>query len=104
MNSSITISDDIQPLKMESQPLDSRLAESLVSSLESLVNEKRAKILPAKKSDIMKKCMQLIFLIYIVARSILSSRKKIAEPEADSIFGKFNINLLLQMKIAHLSF
>jgi hypothetical protein len=63
MDSSITISDDIKPLEVEKdQKLDLRQMESLMTSLESMINAKRANILPAKKSDIMKKCMHLYFL------------------------------------------
>lgn len=77
MNSSISIHEDVEPLKIaESQELDLCRIESLESDLGSMIKAKRDNILPPRKSDIFKK----------LARSILSSRKKTKEAETENIF------------------
>lgn len=91
MNSNITISDGVVPLKIvQDQQLDPRVIESLESSIESMIQEKRQNILPAKKSDILKKCI-FLFFYSLVARSIISSRKKPKETDSDNIFGNLSL-------------
>ena len=59
MSSRISIFDEhIDPLELkDSHQLNSHLIESLNSSIESMIKEKKESILPAKKSDIFKKCI-----------------------------------------------